>query len=173
MPNIGALLKQEISRLCRRELRRETAMLKRSSVGHRHNIAALKRQVVELTRKTAVLYKLHHRAAPTTEAAAPASKAARFQARGLRSLRQRLGFSQAQFGKLIGVSPLSIYNWEGERATPKRKYIAEIAKLRSMGKREAVARLEQQSSKPVREKRPKLRSRKIAQRNSTPRGKRK
>jgi DNA-binding XRE family transcriptional regulator len=38
----------------------------------------------------------------------------RFVAKGFKSLRQRLGFSAAQIGKLLGVSEQSIYNWESK-----------------------------------------------------------
>jgi len=65
----------------------------------------------------------------------------RFAAKGLRTQRARLGLSAADFGKLIGVSAQSIYNWESEKARPRAGQITRVAQLRMMGKREARAEL--------------------------------
>ena len=139
MPNIASTLKSEISRLAKREIRREVSAFKKLSAAHRRHIAALKRQVAELQRQAAQLAK---RSPAAQSATAPAAAdSARFQARGLRSLRARLGVSQANLAKLLGVSALSVYNWEGGKATPRRESLAAIVALRGLGKREAQARL--------------------------------
>ncbi len=67
----------------------------------------------------------------------------RFTAKGLRSQRERLGLSAAEYGKLIGVTDQTVYNWEHETARPRKQQVGLIASLRHMGKREARARLEQ------------------------------
>ena len=139
MPNIGTLLKQEISRLCRREIRREIEGTRKASAAYRRDIAALKREVAALRREMAVRTRRAASSAP--EAAAPAGRPMRFVAKGLRSLRTRLGVSQAQFARLIGVSDQSVYNWEGKKATPRKEQLAAIAALRGMGKREVQQRL--------------------------------
>ena len=51
MSNIASVLKEEISRIARKEIRRETASLKKSSTMYRSEIAALKRRVHELERQ--------------------------------------------------------------------------------------------------------------------------
>ena len=48
MSNIAAALKAEIIRLARRELRDETAKLKKASAHYRSDIAALKRRSAEM-----------------------------------------------------------------------------------------------------------------------------
>ena len=67
----------------------------------------------------------------------------RFSAKSLISQRRRLGLSAADCGLLVGASGLSIYKWEGGQARPRAKFLAAIAALRSMGKKEAAAKLEQ------------------------------
>ncbi len=57
--------------------------------------------------------------------------------------RERLGLSADDFGKLLGVSAQSIYNWEHEKARPRAEQLSKVAALRGIGKREAKARLEQ------------------------------
>src|SRR4051812_6605633 len=51
MSNVASVLKEEISRISRREIRRETSSLKKSSTTYRSDIAALKRRVLELERQ--------------------------------------------------------------------------------------------------------------------------
>ena len=67
----------------------------------------------------------------------------RFVAKGLRSQRSRLGLSAADFGKLLGVSAQSVYNWEHDVARPRAEQLSKLAALRTIGKREAGQRLKQ------------------------------
>lgn len=67
----------------------------------------------------------------------------RFVAKGLRSQRERLGLSAAQFSKLVGVSEQSIYNWERGVTRPRSEQLGVLATLRTVRKREAKVRLEQ------------------------------
>lgn len=90
---------------------------------HRRHIAELKRQIAELQRQAAQLAK-RSRAAQSAPAPAAAADSSRFQARALRSLRTRLGLSQADMAKLLGVSALSVYNREGGKASPRRESLA-------------------------------------------------
>jgi DNA-binding transcriptional regulator YiaG len=69
-------------------------------------------------------------------------KQTRFVAKGLVSLRKRLGLSASDLARLIGVSMQSVYNWERKKATPRREQVAAIAALRGIGKREALQRLD-------------------------------
>ena len=142
MPNIGALLKQEIVRLSRREVRKELHGTKNVSAQHRGYIAALKRRVAGLERQVALLERAasaRSQAAP--EAGAPAK--VRFVAKGLKSHRSRLGLSAAEYGRLAGVSGQSVYNWELGHATPRPAQVKTLAALRVVGKREARRLLEQ------------------------------
>ena len=70
------------------------------------------------------------------------SARSRFSAEGLKAHRERLGLSADNYGRLIGVSGLSIYNWEGGKAKPRESSIAALASIRGIGKREAAKRLE-------------------------------
>src|SRR2546423_5357422 len=70
------------------------------------------------------------------------AKPARFSAKGLQAQRSRIGLSPTDFGKLLGVSAQSIYNWESEKARPRPEQIAKLVALRSLGKREVAVRLE-------------------------------
>ena len=142
MPNLAVLLKQEISRLCRREIRKEVDATRKASATYRRDIAALKRKVAELERKFARLIKLAGTQANSTSSELP-DRSIRFVAKGFRAHRARLGLSASQMGKLLEVSEQSIYNWETGHARPRREQMAKIAVLRTWGKREAHERLQE------------------------------
>ena len=140
MPNIGALLKAEIARLSKREIRKEMVGVKRASAVYRREIAALKREVTVLQRKSAVLERHASQAANNKTSELP-DRPIRFVAKGLRSLRNRLGMSAGQLAIVLGVSAQSVYNWETRKAAPRKEQLAAISALRGMGKREAQSRL--------------------------------
>lgn len=140
MANIGALLKAEITRLCRREIRKEMAVVRKATVSARHYIAALRKQVGALEQKAAQLAKRAGTPAASSPAGLP-DRPVRFVAKGLKSLRKRLGLSAAQLASLLGVSEQSVYNWETKKATPRKEQFAAIISLRGIGKREARQRL--------------------------------
>ena len=132
MPNIGKVLKDEISRLSKRETRQLIKGLAKAVVAHRHDIAALKRRIAILESSTKRQLKVSAR---STEAPVEQTKL-RFSPSGLRSMRNRLGLSASGLGKLIGVSEQSIYNWEANVSKPRQQYVQSIAALRKKGKRE-------------------------------------
>lgn len=66
----------------------------------------------------------------------------RFVAKGLRSLRARLGLSAAQLATLLSVSEQSVYNWETKKTMPRQEQLAAIIALRGVGKRDAHSRLD-------------------------------
>jgi DNA-binding transcriptional regulator YiaG len=141
MPNIATALRAEISRLSRKEIREQVEPTRKATAQHRRDIASLKRQVASLEREVKALA----RRAPAAAASAPEGGPARmrFVAKGLRSLRSRLDLSAADFGRLLGVSAQSIYNWEGGSTVPRGAQLQRLAQVRTLGKRDAQRLLEQ------------------------------
>ena len=142
MSSLGNLLKTEIARLSRRELRSQVEPLKKQSALHRRHIAALKRHVVALERLVGQLRKGNAKALRASPPEGEEAQGVRFSAKGLATLRARFGFSAAEMGRLLGVSGQSVYNWESKKSVPRRAQVAALAQLRGVGKREALARLE-------------------------------
>jgi len=143
MPNIATVLKEEITRLARKELRANTETLKKAVATYRSEIAALKRRVEQLERQSKRTAKVVSKA--VTNAPQEDASNLRFRVDGFKAHRERLGLSAADYAKLLGVSALSVYKWEGGQARPRAKYLPAIAAVRKMGKREAAARLEELS----------------------------
>lgn len=140
MANIASLLKSEISRVARKEVRGETAGLKKAVSSYRSEIAALKRRAQALEAELRRLGKATAKALPAA-AEDPPARAQRFSPKGLASQRKRLGLSALECGLLVGASGQSIYNWEDGKARPRARFMPAIASLKGMGKRAAAAKL--------------------------------
>jgi DNA-binding transcriptional regulator YiaG len=140
MTNMASLLKSEISRVARKEVRAETLSLKKAVGGYRAEIAALKKRARALEAELRRLSRAHAKTAPVEVPAQPVQKL-RFTAKGLASQRRRLGLSAHECGLLLGTSGQSIYNWEEGKVRPRVKHLPAIAALRNMGKKDAAARL--------------------------------
>lgn len=135
MPNIASILKSEITRIARKEIRAEVEGLKKSVGGHRSEIAALKRRAQSLEQQVKRLEK----SAPKPESVAlEDGKAPRFSAKGLAKQRQRLELSADAVGVLVGASGQSVYNWEAGKARPRANHLPAIAALRTLSKKQAA-----------------------------------
>ena len=139
MPNIASILKAEIARVARKEVRGELQSLKKAAASYRSEIAQLKRRAQALERQVKGLGKGRVRAAP--EAQADEGPHLRFSAKGLASQRRRLGLSAEACGALVGATGQSVYKWESGKIRPRARHLPAIAALRKMGRREAAARL--------------------------------
>ena len=64
-----------------------------------------------------------------------------FSAEAVLAERERLELSAADYGELMGVSGLTIYNWEKGKARPRAKLMDKWVAVRGIGKREAWRRL--------------------------------
>ena len=141
MPNLASVLKDEIRRLAKKEVKAETAVTKRASAQHRRDIAELKRVVDNLSKRVAFLEKQEKRRV-AKQPAKEAAEGARFSPKWLKAHRERLGISAADYGTLVGVSSFTIYNWEAGKSKPRQGGLAALSAVRGLGKREALKRLE-------------------------------
>lgn len=146
MPNIAVIFRQEISRLARREARSQTRGLRKAAAQYRRDIAELKRRTTKLQTEVARLERQARKDGPPPVTEADV-QGVRFTAKSVRSQRKRVGISAADYAKLIGVTAHTIYKWEHGAARPRNQQLAALASLRRVGKREALARLEQMSQK--------------------------
>lgn len=141
MPNIAAALKQEIARVARKESRGDLEAVRRATTQYRGQIVDLRRRLDAVERQLRAVAK--NGGAVTAHEKQEETPGLRFRPDGLAKHRKRLGLSAADAGKLMGVSALSVYKWESGKTRPRPKQLQAIAQLRSLGKREAAARLEQ------------------------------
>ncbi len=140
MQNLVHALRDEISRLAKKETKAQTAALRAASARYRREIAELKRVTRGLDKRLADIEKQERKRAkkpPSPELA----EGARFFPRGLKSHRARLGLSAEDYGLLAGVSGKMIYKYERGETKPRRAQVAKLVAVRDLGKREARRRL--------------------------------
>lgn len=145
MSNLSTLLKTEISRVARKEVRSEIESLRKASTQQRSHIAALRRQIEALEK---ALRRLDRAGAkPAAAAAQPAPDTdgtpRRFSAARLARHRSKLGLSAAAYGQLVGVSSQTIYNWEQGSARPRPEQLLKLVAARGLTRASAAARLQE------------------------------
>ena len=142
MPNLAAALKSEIARIARKEVRAETAVLKKAATAHRSAIAGLKKRHFETE---AQLRRLKRLPSPQGRVRAPESvdlpKPVPVSSSGLKALRRRFGLSVQDLGGLIGASTQSVYNWEAGKTRPQERYLTALAFVKARQKSEVTDRL--------------------------------
>ncbi len=146
MPNFATALKQEICRLARREIKTQATPTRQAIVQYRHEIARLKRQLREQQRRVQML---EHRKFQESDGPQESEgteengelAGLRFSTRSVRAQRRRLGLSAEEYGRLVGVSGLTIYNWEHGRTRPRAPQFEALAGVRGITRTEAAQRL--------------------------------
>ncbi|MEM1353718.1 MAG: helix-turn-helix transcriptional regulator [Planctomycetota bacterium] len=152
MPNLISVLNEEVRRLARKEIREQVGKTIKQVADQRREIADLKRVNTELNRRLNFLEKqektrLQEPSEPKVivqhaDGTIEAASSPRFSAKWLKKHREKLDFSAADYAKLVGCSPLSIYKWEKGESTPRAAQREALASIRGIGKREAIQRLE-------------------------------
>ena len=141
MPDVAAVLREEIARLARKEVKQQIGPLKKTMAEQRRTIAELRRQVRALAGDQAFLQQQEKRR--LTEAPEPSAAAGvRFAPRSVQTDRRRVGLSARDYCLLVGVSGQTIYSWETGKSKPRATALAGWAAVRGMGRREALRRLE-------------------------------
>jgi DNA-binding transcriptional regulator YiaG len=141
MPDLAATLKAEISRLARKEIRKCVTSIQKTVAQQRREIAHLKRQLGAHERRIAVLEAQERQRVAEFRTTYEPAEGARFSTRSVKAQRRRLKLSAEQFGKLLGVSAQTIYNWEQGRTRPGKAQFASLVALREIGRKEALRRL--------------------------------
>ena len=142
MPNLQSVLRQEIRRLARREVRSELEATKKAVAQHRREIAELKRRNTALERTVSYLQSRETEQPKAEPSQADPPQGTRFSVRSLKAQRRKSGLSQKDYASLVGVSNSTIYNWESGGTKPSEKHLATLVSLIGIGKREAKKRLE-------------------------------
>ena len=142
MSNLQSVLRQEIQRLARREVRSGLEATKKAVAQHRREIADLKHRNTALERTVSYLQSRETKRLKAGPSQAEPPLGTRFSFRSLKAQRRKSGLSQEGYASLVGVSSSTIYNWESGSTKPNGKHLATLVTLRGIGKREATKRLE-------------------------------
>ena len=132
MPDIASVLKQEIARLAKKEVRASVNPVKKQALESRKAIAALKDQLarIERTLATLVADASKRMIIPTAE---PDETNVRIRPASVKRQRERLKLSQKEMGQLLGVSTATIVGWESGKTKPRGTNKDGLAELRHLG----------------------------------------
>ncbi len=92
---------------------------RRAVTQFRKDIAELKRVVKAFERRLTAL-ESEEKKRIKKPASTDLAKRARFSAEWVVAHLERIGFSQKDYAKLVGVSSLTIYNWESGKSRPRK-----------------------------------------------------
>ncbi len=116
MPNVAEVLKGEIARISRKEVKSAIETLEKSNHSLRKTVIDLKKRVASLEKENKLLTKESKKfKAESPEEEHGNGRKARFTSKGIRNLRNNLHLTQADFARLVGASPQSIHLWETRR----------------------------------------------------------
>jgi DNA-binding transcriptional regulator YiaG len=152
MPNFAIALKEEIRRLARREIKQHTGATKKALMQCRKEIAKLRRLLNDQHKQHAFSGSSAsngHSTSADGDGPDDLTQGLRFSSRSVRAQRRRLGLSADEYAKLLGVSALTIYNWEHGRTRPREAQVGRLAGLRNISKREAMEKLGTMEAVPM------------------------
>ena len=141
MPDLKNLLNDEIRRLARKEVKLAVQPLQANIVALRRQISELKKLYNEAS-KQAEVYRKKAAEATGTEIVDEEPKL-RLNAAGIVRIRTKLKLTQTEFAQLLDVSMHTVSSWEKGKSYPRAGVKARICALRSIGKRQIKAMLEQ------------------------------
>lgn len=140
MKNLTDALRDQITRIAKKEAKAQIVSLKSASAAYRRDIGDLKKVVKRLERRLSYLERQEKKRAEKLPSPKLA-EGARFSPRGLKSHRKKLGLSAADYGLLAGLSAQTIYSYEQGKSKPRPAQLARLVAVRDLGKREALRRM--------------------------------
>ena len=135
-------LQTEITRLARKEIKRELEPIKRVNAAQRGYIADLRREVSGLEKEVAQLRKELGKPGPMK--VEESEKGFWISGKGVASLRKKLSLTQTELATLAGVSAQSVVKWEkyeGKIPLRRKETSAKLQAIRGMSKTKAWAEL--------------------------------
>ena len=146
MGKLEGMIKSEIVRLAKREIRKIARPLSRDVRSMRSTVSQLRKTVLALQRLTARQESESRKGKVLLEAAPEEVKKSRFSPRLIHTLRKRLGITQKEMATLTGVTVGAIYQWEQGMFEPRGQKKGMLVALRKLGRREVRKLLEERRS---------------------------
>ena len=163
MGKVEGVIKSEMVRLAKREVRKVSVPLGRDVRFLKGTVSQLRKVVIALQRIMATQQKELEKGKMPLEASPEEVKLSRFSPRLIRSLRGHLGITQKELAILTGVTVGAAHLWESGQFKPSMKKKAIMVALRKLGRREVRELLEGKET-PVAKKKIPSRGRKRTKR---------
>ena len=159
MGKVEGIIKAEIVRLAKREIRKISVPLGRDVWSLKSAVSQLRKTVLALERFAAHQQKEMAKTKPLLEASPEEVKESRFSPRLIRSLRGHLGITQKELAVLADVTVGAVHQWENGRFKPGLKKKALMVALRKLGRREVRALVEEKRIEVTKKASPSLKRR--------------
>jgi DNA-binding transcriptional regulator YiaG len=143
MGKVGSIIKSEIIRLAKGEMRKVSVPLGRDVRSLKNTVSQLRKSVLSLERFVAQKQKELSKREIRLEAPPEEIKQSRFSPRLLQSLRKRLGISQKELAILAGVSVGAAHLWETGKFRPRDNKMGVLVALKKLNRREVKEFLKQ------------------------------
>ena len=150
MAKIEGVIKSEIQRLAKREIRSTFIPLRREVRAMRLKLSGLSRGIASLNRMAKGL-RLGE-AKPKLEATPEEVKASRLTPDRIRGLRKKLGISMRELGILTGSSLSAVLSWEKGKFKPRGEKKVALVALRKVRKRDVKKLLAEKAGTKVKAK---------------------
>ncbi|MGZ3494750.1 MAG: helix-turn-helix domain-containing protein [Thermodesulfobacteriota bacterium] len=154
MAKFETIIKSEMVRLAKREMRKIAVPLGRDVRSTKSVVSQLRKSVLTLQRIAASQQKELEKGKKPLEAAPEEVKISRFSPRLIRSLRSHLGITQKELAILTDVTVGAVHQWESGQFKPSMKKKAAIVALRKLGRREIRKLLEDKAAQKQEKKSP-------------------
>ncbi|OGP69078.1 MAG: hypothetical protein A2169_02610 [Deltaproteobacteria bacterium RBG_13_47_9] len=135
MGKVEGIIKSEILRLAKREIKKISAPLCQDIRSLKYAVSQLRKTVAALERVAAHQQKEVSKAKVPFVATPEEIKISRFSPRLIRSLRRQLGITQKELATLAGITVGAVQQWESGKFKPKAENKKVIVALRKLGKR--------------------------------------
>ncbi|MDI6754140.1 MAG: helix-turn-helix domain-containing protein [Thermodesulfobacteriota bacterium] len=155
MGKIENIVKSEIVRLAKREVRAAFFPLRREVHRMRLNLSRLSKNFISLDRLAKEQVRQGDSKKLKMETNLEQAKAARFTPERIRLLRKKLGISQKDLAVLAGVSMGAVASWEKGKFHPKLEKKATLVAIRKLRKRDVKKILTSKVEEAEKQKPPK------------------
>ena len=141
MPNVAQVLREEITRLARKEVRTEYDPLRKQVRTLRQTVKGQQETIAKLEKALDKMVTLSSDTSASLYAPEEEETRARVTAASIKRHRNRLNLSQAELGTLLDVSTNTIVRWEAGTSKPRAQHRAALIKMRDLGRRDVTKML--------------------------------
>ncbi len=161
MPNLASILKEEIRRLARKEVKAVFFPVKQDAVALKKRMAGLAKRLARLEKDVAFAVSQVGRQVKVAATLPVEDKRVRITAKGMRSMRRKMRLTQAEFAALLGVTGQAVYQWESKQGPlrVRERVKRSILAVRDLGAREARRLVEELAGAKTQKKRGRPRGR--------------
>ena len=170
MAKIEGIIKSEIVRLAKREIRSSFLPLRREVWGMKLKLSGLLKSCAKVGRWAKEQARRAERTEVKLEASIEEVKASRLTPERVRGLRKKLGLSQRELGILTGVTTGAVVSWESGKFKPKGEKKAALVALRKLRKQD-VKKLLMKKAGEVAKKRISKKAKPVIRKRRVPRKK--